>query len=356
MTTPPPAPPRVVSRFEANLLKLVRFFLLREPYEQVANLLANRLDRPKCLSRDGVRLAEDRLAKGTMWLLAHGGGWRSERHLRGDRVAAGRLWERTPPEQLALEFSGQTLEFLLWVLTEYPQPTTPFRPPAERLTVGDHFFFALAYQALRPTTVGRQARGWPVVQENALCWLLHPDEFADRKAQAVPEMAPWVTGAGAAVLEAWQGKLTEAWVGVEHQKMAATNWQQLRDVGQNQGRILDAYFAACDAAGRRDLARWALKAAAQLAVGRPGAQAWVGNLVTQGPRLADRVETYRAALVLFRRLDTLRAWEQEARTVGYLDEGYHAAQLYKADWEAAHGEDVWDHGHRMIRELEPLPT
>src|SRR5262245_21587153 len=103
-----------VSRFEANLLRILQFFLRAAPLEQVQSLIGGRLQVPKCLSRDAVGLVQDTLAKGCTRVLAGGlpgpfgrlGGWRRERFLRDGRIAEGRLWERTPPAELGLGFSG----------------------------------------------------------------------------------------------------------------------------------------------------------------------------------------------------------------------------------------------------------
>jgi hypothetical protein len=71
-------------------------------------------------------------------------------------------------------------------------------------------------------------------------------------------------------------------------------------------------------------------------------------------RLADRAEVYRAALVVLRHLERLRQWDQQARTVGYFDEGYAAGQLWKAEWEHWAGEGLWARAQAVLRELEPF--
>src|SRR5438105_4783117 len=101
---------QTVSRFEANLLGLLSYFLGREPAERGLPLAEERVPEPTCLSRTAVRLVQDALAKGCVHLLATRGGWRRERHLRGPKVVAGRLWQRTPPADLGLRFSRHALE------------------------------------------------------------------------------------------------------------------------------------------------------------------------------------------------------------------------------------------------------
>ena len=65
-----------VSRFEANLLRLLHYFLQQAPVQQALPLLEAKLDRPRCLSRAAVELVQDALAKGIMLLLVRLGGWR----------------------------------------------------------------------------------------------------------------------------------------------------------------------------------------------------------------------------------------------------------------------------------------
>src|SRR6516162_9898000 len=98
-----------VSRFEADLLSLLYFFLRREPAEGVRGHIERGSTPPACLGRGSIRLAEDALRKGVVQLLAERGGWRRERFLRDGRPVEGRLWERTVPTDLGLTFSPQTL-------------------------------------------------------------------------------------------------------------------------------------------------------------------------------------------------------------------------------------------------------
>ena len=71
-----------VSRFEASLLRLLYYFLRREPIERAVPLVEARSEAPRCLSQGAVRLVQEALAKGCTFLLARRGGWRDERHLR----------------------------------------------------------------------------------------------------------------------------------------------------------------------------------------------------------------------------------------------------------------------------------
>ena len=65
-----------VSRFEASLLRLLYYFLRREPIERALPLIEARCDAPKNLSPGAVRLVKDAISKGCTYLLASRGGWR----------------------------------------------------------------------------------------------------------------------------------------------------------------------------------------------------------------------------------------------------------------------------------------
>lgn len=337
-----------VTRFESNLLTILRCFLRRVPLEQALPLVARELPAPPCLSSAAVRLVQDSLAKGTALVLARDGGWRRERFLRGDRIADGRLWERTPPAALGLTFSRQAMEFLIWITAHRPV----FRPPAVRKRpaganrkqaaavpeLGDRLLFFLAYEALRNTEYSTALLQYPAFANDGLLCLAFPDDFAAARIDATPQFGRWLLRDGTCLLEAFQSRLADRWVEIERQKHDINDWQQLDALGQFQDRALTRFLSAIDGAGRRDLARFMLTAAASIL--RGPADRWFEKLNMGERRLADRAETYRAGLCFLHRLVELEGWEREARTIGYLDEGYVASQLWKSDWERLDGDEL----------------
>jgi hypothetical protein len=344
-----------LSRFEANLLRILRYVLRRFPAERATPLIYQSLPRPSCLRRAAVRLVQDTLARGVPLLLARGGGWRRERHLRGGQRVEGRLWERTPPQELALTFSRQALELLLWLTAENPADRKPhwWRPNLETLTEGDELLFLYTLGSLSApvpaavlTNVGFANLG--------LCRLFYPNHFAALPAETAWSMKRWTDGLGACVLEALQTELERRWLDTEQAKGRETSWQALQALGREQGRVLQAFVAAVERAGRLDLARFLLRVLAELLPEGVTAQRWLGALKNAGPRIADRTETHRAALVLLHTLERLRHWSLQARTVSYFDETYAASQLWKADWEQFQGDVLWTRAQRILREVEPL--
>ena len=346
---------RSVNRFEADLLNVLHAVLGTIPLEVALPAIARHRKRPSCLGRDAVDLVQDALAKGIVRRLAREGSWLPQRHLRGDLVASGRLWDRTPPEELGLTFSAETLAFFVTLtVDQLSDDPPPWSPDVARLTIGDHVVLYFAYQALRTTRAAPTLRGLPQFARNGLCRLAFPDDFAEIHGDAQPDFSPWALAPGAFVLEALQPYLATRWVDVEGRKSRIADPDRMIALGREQQLVLDSVFEALSIAGRYDLARFLLSAFATLLRKIPDARTWVGSLQLADARMARRVEVHRAALVLLRSIDRLSEWERRARTVGYFDDGYAASQLWKSDWESYDGDRLCDVAAAVVRAVEPL--
>jgi hypothetical protein len=349
---------QTVSRFEANLLSLLHFFLRHVPAERAASLLEYRSERPTSLSEPALALVKDALRKGPPLLLARDGGWRRERHLRGDRVVEGRLWERTAPEELGLAYSRNTLAFLVWITAARPADKDfAWRPESEDLTLGDLLLFFYAHEGLRSADEKLGAavlRRQTPFAEHGLCWLAYPEDYAGAPEEQRPDFGPWVEGRGACILEALQPLLLARWIAVESRKERIADARQMRELGQSQERVLTAFLDAVEKAGRLDLARFLLQAAAVLVGPHAHFGMWTGRLRTTGLRIADRADSYQAAVVFLRQLERLHGWERRARGIGYFDEGYAASQLWKADWERYDGETMAGRAAAIVAQLDPM--
>jgi hypothetical protein len=193
----------------------------------------------------------------------------------------------------------------------------------------------------------------PFVQ-HGLCRLAYPEDFTQAPAGAAPNFEPWTKGVGACMLEAVQAELTARWIQVESSKERLADPQAMRALGQSQERVLTAFLAAVELAGRMDLARFLLRAAVILVGPHAHPGMWTARLHMTGQRLADRAATYQAAAAFLRVLDRLQTWERRARGVGYFDEGYVASQLWKADWEQVQGDELVARAQGIIRQLDPM--
>jgi len=355
MTESPP--PKSVSRFEANLLRILRFFLKHVPAEQAMRLVHDRIDRPKCLSADAVALVRDSLAKGCVLYLVRAGAWKRDRFVRDAAPKFGRLWERSPVERLTLSFSPHTLDFLMWITAHRPKEERPiWRVDGKQLTVADRLLFFLAYEAMRiDAELGAALRLSPVFSDNALIWLAHPNDFAG-ETHTVPSFDAWLTEPGSLILEALQPVLEHRWLEIERTKGQIGDWTQLNQQGQVQTRVMDAFTQAVDKAGRRDLVRFLLAVMSRvLATPDLAPTFWTGGLQGTGPqRLADRLEIQRNALAVLRQAERLRGWERQARRTGYMDEDYAASKFWLSEWERFDFTTVADRADRVLQQLEPL--
>jgi hypothetical protein len=344
--------PILVSRFEADLLYILQFLLRRDPSGHALELIYREVEAPPCLSRRCVTLIQDTLVKGCVSILARTA-WGKERHLQGGKVVEGRLWARHSPATLAPRFSEHTLRFLIWLTAANPADKAPTWPviPLEQLTVADQLFFYFALGALRDTEKGAFFSGKDLFTSNGLCRLAYPETLT--RDQAV-DFSPWLTGTGAALLEALQPELIQRWLQVERGKAQIGDWQRMQELGRSQERVLVSFLEATAQAGRRDLARFLLPALQALLPENPRLEWWIGGLRSAGPRMLDRTETNQAALVLPRILARLQGWETEARAVGYFEEEYAASQLWKSDWERWHGNTLVERAQSLLRQIEPL--
>jgi hypothetical protein len=348
------AAPPAVSRFEYNLLRLARFAFGKLPPESAQALVDGKLPAPPCLTRTTINLLKDTLAKGTVLHLVRAGGWRDERFLKNQQPVNGRAWERVPLGDRKLSFGPASVSFLIWLTAERPTDAKDGWDAPTALTAGDELFLALALDALRPMeSVSAALATRPAFRKNPWCWLLSAALFGDA---TPPDFAPLFAPPRVAMLECLQPDLARRWVRSERSKGQISDWRAMRRQGQAEFAALSGFLAAADAAGRRDLARFVLHAAATIfAPAQQPLSFWTGGLHGSGPpRLADRLETQRAALALPRQLDTLQSWDRAARGVGYWDDGYAAAQVWKADWEAARGADAAAKAHRLLEQLDPL--
>jgi len=352
--------PKQVSRFEANLIRILRFFLQQVPSETALPLLVQKYPEPPCLSANAIALIKDSLAKGCVLELVHAGAWRQTRHLRGEKVVTGRLWQRTPVPELALHFSSHSMRFLIWMTANQAAETKPFwQAPSNELTVGDEWLLFLAYTALRQVQdLGAAMRGPDTpFSRNALCWLAYPDDFSGNGPEAVPGFDRWMKAPHVLWLESLQPLLMQCWLTIERSKGQIGVWQQMLHQGQVEDRVLSRYIEAAERAGRPDLVRFVLMAASQvLASEEIEPTFWTGGLQGSSapPRLADRLETQRSALSMLRNLNRLHDWERRAQLIGFMDEGYQAAKLWLADWEASNGTLIHRRAQRIVAQFDPL--
>jgi hypothetical protein len=357
--TRPPEPdgPRQVSKFEFNLLRLLRFVFGHHPADHGMQLVRAGIAKPECLSQAAVDLVKDTLAKASVLFLVRQGGWRNDKYLRGGVPVTGRVWHRIPLDERSLVFSPPVLEFLIWATAEKVADTkTAWDAVPKALTPADELFFWMVFDAIRsdPELLA-VLRKKDAFRLNPLCWVSFPGDMGETDDPAPPNLAPLCEGQRAVFLECLQTHLTHRWVRSERGKGQIGDWKRMRQQGRAEFVTLQAFLKAAAAAQRHDLARWVLRINASVLTGDMTPLFWTGGLQGSGPpRLAERLETQRAALAVPRQMEALEQWQQQALSVGYFDEGYQASQLWKADWEAANGNVVAARARAVVEMVEPL--
>lgn len=354
MSKPPVA---LVSRFEYQLLHLLRFFLGHYAQAPGLGLLREEMTGPPCISPNAIRLVKDTLAKGCVQFLVRQGGWRNERYLRQGAAQTGRLWQRLPPDERRLHFSAVVLDFLIWATSQpLPQPKRPWNPPSSGLTAADELFFFLALDACRgDREIFQCLKPRNVFAHNPYCWLINPRDFLNLPTHSPPNFEPLFAPDRVMILEAIQPWLEQRWWQAEQQKDTINLWSSMLQRGQLETATLSGYLRAADEARRNDLARFILRVNARLFEQDRPLPFWIGGLNDMPPvRLADRLETIRAALAVPRQMLTLARWTERFWHVGYFDEDYAVSQWWKAEWEAVGGDRIAARARTLLESIDPL--
>ena len=94
-----PDGPRQVSKFEFNLLRILRFMVGHFPADQGMQLVRAAMSRPDGLGDGAVELVKDTLKKACVLFLVRQGGWRNDKYLRDNQPTPGRVWDRIPLDE-----------------------------------------------------------------------------------------------------------------------------------------------------------------------------------------------------------------------------------------------------------------
>ncbi|MFO0937024.1 MAG: hypothetical protein U0798_10975 [Gemmataceae bacterium] len=345
-----------VSRFESNLLTILRFLLGQPGRGDAVRLIGEKIPRPACLSPQCIHLIKDSLKKGCVLFLVKNGGWRSERILRNAALATGRVWEHTPLDERALSFGPEVVEFLIWLTAEQPtRPLEPWKGQGGKRSAADDLFFTMMLAAVEgERDIVNALKNMPLLTQNGLARLAFPSVFSNDA--PLPDFDDWFQPPRVAILASLQAWLTSHWLALERGKGQVDDWTALGQQGLREAAVLSAYLESASRAGRPDLGRFLLHAASgAFADSDRTAEFWLGGLEGNGPnRMADRLAVRRAALAVPRAVGTLASWTQRYRSVGYFDETYAEAQLWKDEWERENGDVLAARARRVVESVEPL--
>lgn len=332
-----------VTRAEAYLLTIARVAVGVVPPMDAMRLLVTSVAPPPKLGPTARAALSDTLARGSVLSLAKQGGWLAE--------GSKRLWERHAAPPLA--FSGNTVRLFSWVLT------TPLAEPDAspllfkgEVTPAEDFLVALLIDRLRGTGCDALLARQLSIRKLPLTTLAHAALMArDVALDEVPEfdvpvLAPFVEGL--------RTLLSRSWLAAERSKRDLVAPEMLSRVGRAQGDVLDAWLTAIDRAGRRDLATFLIDTATSwLSVDRTPDE--LTRSMSLDAPLRERTDARRRAAATLRSLSMLREWDQQHRTVRFIDDGYELAQRLVVDWGRL-GERGFTRAASLVAELDAIPT
>ena len=332
-----------VTRSEAYLLTIARVAVGVVPPMDAMRLLVTSIAPPPKLGPTARAALSDTLARGSVASLARQGGWLREGPLR--------LWERHSPPPLA--FTGNTVRLFSWVLTtplaESDASPLLFKGP---LTVGEDLLIALLIDRLRGTgcdaLLGRQLslRRLPLTTLAHAALMAREVGLDEVPKFDVPALAPFVEG--------MRTLLSRAWLAAERSKRDLTAPDMLIRLGRAQTDVLEAWLTAIDQAGRRDLATFLIDAASHWLGADRTSDELTRSMSLDAP-LRERTEARRRAAAMLRSLGRLREWDQQHRSVRFIDDDYALAQRLVADWERL-GDRGFTRASHLVTELDAIPT
>jgi FtsH ternary system domain X6 len=336
----------MVAHSESELIMMARALVQPRSHDTWAYLASAR-KMPETIGPTCEMLLDDALSR--IWpALWRRDGARPRASTIGNTVVRGRPWQRYSPEPLV--FTGATLALLRW-LVGMPLATGGDVPEldAQPLAIGDEVAIYLALDLASDLPPQRVIARQPMVQRSALAWL----GFAHLMAGEPPDFTPIVTGTGAIVVDALQAELADRWRAAELTKRQLENPDELLAFGRAQSAALEKLMAACDRAGRRDLAGFVLDAARPLLERNI---APVAQLLDPTKPLSTRSQARLAAGALLRGVQTWSHWDDQHRGVRFIDDNYQVAQTLLARFEPV-GRAGSDRATQILSELASLvPT
>jgi len=348
-----------IGLFEAGMLRVLRYMLHQGPPDRALPVLDNRFPVvPDRLSENALHLLRDSLRKGCVLYLVRAGGWKREKALRNGEVVEGRLWERSTADELKLVFSRRVLD-LLWWLTGFRPGEHPNRIPTTRdePSTGDELLRMLVWEGCRgKPELLKVFRTQEMFAANPLCWLMFPEDFAVAEGEPnCPDFSSWMSGPRSLILEAMQTRLEERWVQLERSRGQQTDWVQMNQQSRAVAATLSQFLDACERSGRVDLARFLLRTLRRIFSTELSPNFWIGGLISTTPmRMADRIETQRAALCTVRAVRRMHRWEQTSRSRGFYDEEYRAAKYWLGEWERHDGDTTLTRCEAVLQQIEPF--
>jgi hypothetical protein len=326
---------------EAQLVALARGLFGGDSFSEVQLLLFEAWSAPAKLSPQGLDVLEDTLGKGAVLWLARHGAWRE------------RLWaKRAPPP---MRFDNQTVPVLQWLL-EQPlghEVSSPIRV-AQHGPLGSELLLLATLAAVIDTPAERAVASQAAVRSSPLCRLAFPVQLtlaAAAEAGVPPPLA--FDEAQDFALAALQPALAKWWRAQARLLARLLLPSDVLRCGTAQARALDQLFGWAEANDKRERCTFLLEAMAPLLHPRASAAEFVA-VFDDRMSLRDRAAARRAAATVLHGVGRLCAWDEQARAVRFIDDGYDAAQARVKSYEAVFGHARFFVAQKVRDELESL--
>lgn len=334
-----------VTQAEANVLTIARTAVGLVPASDVMRLLVTSSEAPTKLGPTARRLLSDTLARGTVLCLARQGGWAPD----PGHPTAGRLWERSQPP--ALEFTGNLVRLFQWVLrTPMGEADSAQLSTRGELTVAEAVVATLLLDRLRGTGCEGVLANQQVLRNSPLVVLAHTVELA--RQGPLDAFDTFDLDALGLPIEALRELLVRSWLAGEKAKKDIDSPAVLNRIGVAQKWVLEAFLKSVEAAHRRELATFLIDVAAAYLQTPRTPDDLIRSMSTDAT-LRERTEARRAAGALFRVIGTLREWDQQHRSIRFIDDGYDVAQALVRDWERL-GERGFSAAAMLVTALDSL--
>ncbi len=325
-----------VAESEHALLSIARAVVGELPPRAVSSVLLRKRKAIQQMDARSLDLLKQTLAIGVPLTLVRRGGFRRTRHV-GDSgvVTEQRAFERN---ELSLHFGEETFRLLAHLVAS---DVSQAGLGGSKLvpTLGDQLVTYLAADVTRAVAAPRGAR----LTRSALCWFGHLRSVARTAPKSAPPLMPLVECP--AVIESLSPDWATRWVACDRGKASVITCDDMIALGHTQQLLLESYFDAIDAAGRRDLARFFVQAVARLIKEDEDPLAWAGSLKLSKEPLSRRAEAYHAAATSYFMIERVARWATEAGAVHFIDDDYDQAQLFLSIWE-----EVGEEGLAVCRE------
>ncbi len=331
-----------VSVPESELLSLSRAALGLAPAHELSRLLVRSHAAPEKLGPTAMGLFEETLSKGTVLLLARGGGW----HPLGGK----RLWERGPlPE---LRFTPVLMGFLQWALkTPLIEAGGPPAHEANAFTPAEEAVVASLLSRALGLRCDARLFAHPLVRSSPVLSLVFAAELG--AVEPLSEVPPLDLARHGPFLEGLSDLVAEQWLRAEEAKGSVSDAEGLRRRGMAQQQVLDAFFARLTTPSSRRLAT-GLVCAGLRWLAEPRSAGHYGASLRADVALSERQAARVASGALLRAVVQAGEWHQQHRHVRFIDDEYAEAQALVKAWEGL-TEPVLARAQALVAELGRLP-